>query len=492
MTRFRARLYACFALVYLVWGSSFLVARVGVTDLPPLLFTSLRSLIAGTLLLGLALYRGNRLPATRSEWRQMLFFSLVLIAFSSGSATFALKYIPSNEVALLNASMALWIAGLGTLGPKGQKLSVPSQLGLLLGFAGVALLVWPREMRDHAARRLAVAGAGSGVRLGVRHDRLSQHHAVDRSDRVQCGDHARRRAVLGTAGIVTGELPEWHWEWRGLLAIVFLAVFASALTYTAFTWLMKNARTDHVATFAYVNPAIATVLGWVVLGESLDAAAGARHARGAVRRRAGDAAGPLFLAAAPQRRAANFSNLPDEPISPDAGPRDDADDDRRAHRGPEARDRETRARPRPPAPTMPALSTSRNRPSVTIVIGNVRMNTSGRTKALTMPSSTAASKSLDGVVKCNPSSNWLAHPQAQRGNRGTQQKTYHAMTPSGRRVAPLVDLHAMVMESAVRHTRPGHPGIETPWNSLPASPCLPSCSTSCSECWSRVRAANLA
>ncbi len=147
MTGFKARLYACFALVYLVWGSSFLVGRVGVSNLPPLLFTSLRSLIAGALLLGLALYRGNRLPDSRREWRQIFFFALVLIALTSGSSTFALKHIASNEVALLNASMALWIAGLGTLGPKGQPLSVPSLIGLALGFVGVALLVWPDEMR---------------------------------------------------------------------------------------------------------------------------------------------------------------------------------------------------------------------------------------------------------------------------------------------------------------------------------------------------------
>ena len=145
MTGFKARLYACFALVYLVWGSSFLVGRIGVSDLPPLLFTSLRSLIAGILLLGLALYRGNRLPDSRHEWRQIFFFALVLIAFSSGSATFALKYIASNEVALLNASMALWIAGLGTLGPKGQKLSVPSLLGLALGFVGLAVVALERD-----------------------------------------------------------------------------------------------------------------------------------------------------------------------------------------------------------------------------------------------------------------------------------------------------------------------------------------------------------
>jgi drug/metabolite transporter (DMT)-like permease len=269
MTGFRARLYACFALVYLVWGSSFLVGRIGVIDLPPLLFTSLRSLIAGVLLLGLALYRGNRLPDSRHEWRQIFFFALVLIAFSSGSATFALKYIASNEVALLNASMALWIAGLGTLGPKGQKLSVPSLIGLALGFAGVALLVWPEELRltPHIGWQLLVLAAAAVWASGT---------IVYRNSALQLGPIAFNAMImlvggvmLGAAGVATGELPDWHWEWRGMSAIVFLAVFASAITYTAFTWLMKNARTDRVATFAYVNPAIATVLGWIVLGETL-------------------------------------------------------------------------------------------------------------------------------------------------------------------------------------------------------------------------------
>jgi drug/metabolite transporter (DMT)-like permease len=269
MTGFRARLYACFALVYLVWGSSFLVGRVGVSDLPPLLFTSLRSLLGGVLLLGLALYRGSRLPNSPREWQQIFFFSLVLIALTSGSSTFALKYIPSNEVALLNSSMALWIAGLGTLGPKGQKLSVPSLVGLSLGFVGVALLVWPKEMRltPHVGWQLLVLAAAFIWASGT---------IVYRNTTLLLGPIAFNAMImlvggvlLGTAGIATGELPDWHWEWRGMIAIVFLAVFASAITYTAFTWLMKNARTDRVATFAYVNPAIATVLGWIVLGETL-------------------------------------------------------------------------------------------------------------------------------------------------------------------------------------------------------------------------------
>jgi drug/metabolite transporter (DMT)-like permease len=269
MTSHRARLYACFALVYLVWGSSFLVVRVGVTDLPPLLFASLRSLIGGALLLALALHRGNRLPRTAREWGQIAFFALVLIAFSSGSSTYALKHVASNEVALLNASMALWIAGLGALGAQGQKLSLPSMIGLCLGFVGVALLVWPSGtgLTPQVGWQLLVLFAAFVWAGGT---------VVYRNTSLLIGTIAFNAAImlvgstmLGVAGIVAGELPHWHWEWRGMLAILFLGVFASAVTYSAFTWLMKNARTDHVSTFAYVNPAIATVLGWVVLGETL-------------------------------------------------------------------------------------------------------------------------------------------------------------------------------------------------------------------------------
>jgi len=269
MTSHRARLYACFALVYLVWGSSFLVARVGVTDLPPLLFAALRSLIGGSLLLAFALHRGSRLPTTAREWQQIFFFSLVLIAFSSGSSTFALKYIASNEVALLNASMALWIAGLGTLGAQGQKLTVPSTIGLCIGFVGVAVLVWPAEaqLTRHIGWQLLVLAAAAvwaGGTVLYRNSALGIGTIAFNAMIMLVGG-----VVLGLAGVASGELPQWHWELRGMLAILFLAVFTSALTYSAFTWLMKNARTDHVATFAYVNPAIATVLGWLVLGETL-------------------------------------------------------------------------------------------------------------------------------------------------------------------------------------------------------------------------------
>lgn len=264
-----ARLVLCFATVYLVWGSSFLMVRIGVQDLPPLLFSAGRCVIAGVLLLAVARWRGEALPGTWREWRLMAFFAVTMIVFSNGPVTYALQYLPSNEVALLNASIALWIAWLGTLGPKGQPLALRSWIGLAFGFVGVGLLVWRGEFRLDAhlgwqllALLASVVWASGSI--------------VYRNSALQSGPIAFNGAMmllgalgLGAGGVASGELSRWNWAPGGLWAMLYLGVFASAITYTAYLWLIKNARTDHVATFAYVNPAIATLLGWIVLGEHL-------------------------------------------------------------------------------------------------------------------------------------------------------------------------------------------------------------------------------
>jgi len=138
---FKVKLYVSFAIVYVAWGSTFLAIRLGVQDLPPLLFAAGRSFLAGALLLAIALYRREQMPATRREWLVVCLFGLVMISLSNGASTYALKYLPSNEVALLNSKPRALAGGLRGARPKGQSLHARSMLGLLLGFAGVALLV---------------------------------------------------------------------------------------------------------------------------------------------------------------------------------------------------------------------------------------------------------------------------------------------------------------------------------------------------------------
>ncbi len=264
-----ARYFLAFAIIYLVWGSTFLVIHIGVTNLPPLLFAAARALLAGVLLLALALQRRDRLPRTRREWWLLAFFGVTMITVPNGASTHALHNLPSNEVALLNASLALWIVGLGTLGPHGQKLTLRGACGLLLGFGGVALLVWPddADLTSHIGwQLLALAGClcWSVATIVYRNTPLGVGPIAFNAWIMLSGGFG-----LLAGGILAGETAHWHWETRGMLALLYLAVIGSALAYTAYAWLLKNARTDRVATFAYVNPAIATLLGWLVLDETL-------------------------------------------------------------------------------------------------------------------------------------------------------------------------------------------------------------------------------
>jgi drug/metabolite transporter (DMT)-like permease len=269
--RLRLKIVVAFATIYLVWGSTFLAIRIGVRQLPPLLFGGFRFLLAGTLLAAVALMLRERFPRGAREWRLLLLFSLLMITFSNGISTVALQHVASNHGALLASSSALWIAALGALGPRGHALTLRGSLGLLCGLVGVALLLWPQgpvSLGHLGWQSLILVGSLSWA-VGT---------ILYRDTALGVGPVAFNAVMMllgGTwlvlGGLATGELPHWEWRPGGLLAMLYLAVFGSALAYTAYSWLLKRVPADRVGTFAYVNPAVAAVLGWAVLGESLGA-----------------------------------------------------------------------------------------------------------------------------------------------------------------------------------------------------------------------------
>lgn len=269
--RLRLKIIAAFATIYFVWGSTFLAIRIGVRQLPPLLFGGLRFLLAGTLLAVVALALRERFPRQAVEWRWMVIFSLLMITFSNGMGTVALQYVPSNEGALLAASTALWIAVLGAIGPRGHALTVRGMLGVALGCIGVLLIVWPRgaQPAGHLGWQALILFSNVSWAVGTilyRDSALAVGPIAFNAVMMLLGG-----AWLVLGGLATGEWPRWEWRPGGIAAMVYLAVFGSALAYTAYSWLLKRVPADRVATFAYVNPAVAAVLGWAVLGESLGA-----------------------------------------------------------------------------------------------------------------------------------------------------------------------------------------------------------------------------
>ena len=267
--RTRLKMIAAFGTISIVWGSTFLAIRLGVRDLPPLLFAAGRSFLASGILFVLAVSTRERFPRTLREWRYMVLLGLLMITISNGVSTMAMKHIPSNEAALLSSSLALWMAGLGAIGPNGHRLTMRSTLGLLLGMVGVTLLVWPQGSAPsgHIGWQALVVAGGFSWSVGT---------LLFRDAHLPVGPMAFNSMIMLfgacgmlVGGIARGEMPLWHWEIRGLVAMTYLALFGSALAYTAYSWLITRAPMDRVATFAFVNPAIATVLGWAVLDETL-------------------------------------------------------------------------------------------------------------------------------------------------------------------------------------------------------------------------------
>src|SRR5690349_15999906 len=265
----RAKLMVCFATVYLVWGSTYLVASIGVHALPPFLFGGIRFTVAGILLGVTSLLLGNRPVLDRNEWRHMFLVALGNVFIANGCTNWAMQTVASNQTAILNASAALWIALLATRGRRAHALDRRTVLGLVVGFAGTLLIIRPHGnlQTSHFAMQLLILVAvfswsASTVYIRNAHSKLDVLSFT--SIQMSLGG-----LMLVTAGVVTGEPAQWHWSKPGVTAMVYLTLMSSCLAYTAFAWLAKNTTPALVGTYSYVNPAIAAVLGWWFLGEQL-------------------------------------------------------------------------------------------------------------------------------------------------------------------------------------------------------------------------------
>jgi drug/metabolite transporter (DMT)-like permease len=262
---------AAFAAVYLVWGSTYLAIRIGVQALPPALFSGVRFLLAGVLMLAYAHARGARLPASRRDWTRIAVTALLMLVGGNGCVVWAEQWIESNQAALIVATSALWLAWMGTWGPSGERLSGLTLLGLGLGFGGVALLV-------QGGLSLQAAPLSAYVVLGLAPVMWAAGSVWSRRAPVSCPPVMTAAlqmliagAVFCVLGVGAGELPRWTWDMDAMLVVLYLAVFGSCVAYGAYIWLVHEVTPATLGTYAYVNPAIAVALGWWILDEHLNA-----------------------------------------------------------------------------------------------------------------------------------------------------------------------------------------------------------------------------
>ena len=265
----RAKLILCFAIVYVVWGSTYLVASIGVHALPPILFGGIRFICAGILLGITALALGRRFPLDATEWRHLVIVAVGSVLVPNACTNWAMQYVASSQTAILNASAALWIALFATRGRRAHALDRRTLTGLVIGFAGAALIVWPRGSLStgHFGMQLLILLAvfvWSATTVYIRnvHSKLDllSFSAVQMS---------LGGLMMTGVGLAMGEAGNWTWSKPGLIAMAYLTIASSCLAYTAFAWLAKNTTPAMVGTYSYVNPAIAAILGWWFLDEQL-------------------------------------------------------------------------------------------------------------------------------------------------------------------------------------------------------------------------------
>jgi drug/metabolite transporter (DMT)-like permease len=265
-------LVLCLSAVYLIWGTSYLATRIGVLHLPPLLFGGARFLIAGALLTGIAFWRGFRPAQLEGQWHHLLVMSFLGIAVCNGLQVWAMQWVASGTSALLNASCALWIVLFGLLGARAHRPGRREMLGLAIGFIGTVLLVLPAADAGTAGStplvpQLAIVLACVVWSLGTIYMR---NHALAIDLAALMGLQMLLGGVwMVLAGALRGEPAAWHWSRPGVFALAYLVVFSACLAYMAYAWLARHATPAQTGTYSYVNPALATVVGYVGLDERM-------------------------------------------------------------------------------------------------------------------------------------------------------------------------------------------------------------------------------
>lgn len=263
-----------FGLVYLFWGSTYLAIDIGVRSIPPALMCATRFTIAGLIMLGFCLARGRNIRYSASQLIQFAIVGNLLLIGGNLTLSYAEIYIPSGLAALLIAITPLWFMVLDAILIGHHRVSTRGMVGLLLGFAGTFLLLWPQlTASGEVGKRellwsIALIGGSLSWALG---SVLSKKWQSGRPTFAGTGWQVLFAGIGNFIfATVNRDFGRAHWTPSGIGAVTYLVIGGSLIGYTAYIYILGHAPMAKVSTYAYVNPVVAVFLGWLVLHEKID------------------------------------------------------------------------------------------------------------------------------------------------------------------------------------------------------------------------------
>ncbi len=271
--KLRARIPIAFALVYVLWGTTYLAMRVVVEHMGPALLGGTRFLISGSLMLAACAVFKQKISITRKDILPLAVTGILLLTTGNIGVAWAEMTVPSGLAALIVAIVPIWVAIIEAWILRSDRMSGRGIVGLGFGSAGVVILLWPRLFTTVGHKELF----GMVILLGASFS-WSCGSIVSRRSKLSIGAAAATAYHMLTAGVVNmtvavvlGDFGRAHWTPSSIWSIAYLVVGGSLLGFTAYVWLLDHVPTAKVATYAYVNPIVAVVLGAIFLQEKIDA-----------------------------------------------------------------------------------------------------------------------------------------------------------------------------------------------------------------------------
>jgi len=267
----RGLVIAAFAAVYVIWGSTYLGIRIAITSIPPFIMAGSRFLLAGIILYAIMRMSGVAKPACK-HWRGATVIGVLLLLGGNGAVSWAQQRVPTGITALIVAAVPLWIMLMDWLRPRGNRPTFLVFLGLCIGFAGVLMIVTSRNQLgvrivDHVGGVVLLLATLSWAFGSV----YSRHAEKPDSALLAIAMQMIAGGISQLlAGLALGETRQFHpmaITSASAWSFVYLTLIGSLVGFTAYVWLLQVSTPAKVSTYAYVNPIIAVLLGYLVLSE---------------------------------------------------------------------------------------------------------------------------------------------------------------------------------------------------------------------------------